>query len=243
MNIAPPGLRHPSNWKRSILIHGHKSSVSLEDDFWDALIEIANARQLTLSALMSSIDDARANGNLSSTIRLFVFAEVREGRPGPKPLTRPSPRSRGSSFPLSGERRKGGDFGPALPGPTNLSASDPRHCYGRARRTARVEFGVSRAGLSAPAAIGSVRNTLRAENNYETTARRPKRLDSGEAAKSGPQDIRTSDLALAGRLSPAWSQTGVSYRYSPSDQGPLLSDRRSTGYVTGRHLPGRPPCR
>lgn len=59
--------------KRSIVIAGHKTSVSLEDDFWEALKEIAARRNLTLSDLVASIDASRSQGNLSSAIRLFVL--------------------------------------------------------------------------------------------------------------------------------------------------------------------------
>ena len=63
--------------KRSIVIAGHKTSVSLEDAFWRGLKEVASARQLTLSALVAGIDSKRANGNLSSAIRLFVLNHYR----------------------------------------------------------------------------------------------------------------------------------------------------------------------
>lgn len=59
--------------KRSIVIAGHKTSVSLEDAFWDALKEIAAGRRLTLSDLVATIDSSRSQGNLSSAIRLFVL--------------------------------------------------------------------------------------------------------------------------------------------------------------------------
>ncbi len=63
--------------KRSIVIAGHKTSVSLEDAFWQSLKEIANRRELTLSDLVASIDTDRHNGNLSSAIRLFVLDHYR----------------------------------------------------------------------------------------------------------------------------------------------------------------------
>ena len=63
--------------KRSILIAGHKTSVSLEDAFWKALKEIAQARRQSVPELIASIDDARQmrdyTGNLSSAIRVFVL--------------------------------------------------------------------------------------------------------------------------------------------------------------------------
>jgi predicted DNA-binding ribbon-helix-helix protein len=59
--------------KRSIVVAGHKTSVSLEDAFWKALKEIAGQREITLSDLVASIDSQRHHGNLSSAIRLFVL--------------------------------------------------------------------------------------------------------------------------------------------------------------------------
>jgi predicted DNA-binding ribbon-helix-helix protein len=67
--------------KRSIVVDGHKTSVSLEDSFWNALKEIARGSELTLSGLVSKIDSGRANGNLSSTLRVFVLHHFRGGQP------------------------------------------------------------------------------------------------------------------------------------------------------------------
>ena len=63
--------------KRSIVIDGHKTSVSLEDAFWTGLREIAQAQHATLSKLVGEIDRTRQQGNLSSAIRLFVLDQVR----------------------------------------------------------------------------------------------------------------------------------------------------------------------
>ena len=63
--------------KRSIVIAGHKTSVSLEDAFWKGLKEIATGRGLTLSEMVGTIDSARAQGNLSSALRLFVLDHYR----------------------------------------------------------------------------------------------------------------------------------------------------------------------
>jgi predicted DNA-binding ribbon-helix-helix protein len=68
--------------KRSIVIAGHKTSVSLEDAFWDSLKEIAAARDKTLSDVVAAIDDARSQGNLSSAIRLYVLDHFRNGEAG-----------------------------------------------------------------------------------------------------------------------------------------------------------------
>jgi len=62
--------------KRSVMIDGHKTSVSLEDAFWSGLKEIARAQQATLSNTVAEIDKARQHGNLSSAIRLFVLDRV-----------------------------------------------------------------------------------------------------------------------------------------------------------------------
>ena len=63
--------------KRSIVINGHKTSVSLEDAFWTDLKKIAQDRQGTLSELVTKIDGAREQSNLSSAIRLFVLRHFR----------------------------------------------------------------------------------------------------------------------------------------------------------------------
>jgi len=59
--------------KRSIVVAGLKTSVSLEDAFWNGLKEIAGRRDITLSDLVAAIDAQRHHGNLSSAIRLFVL--------------------------------------------------------------------------------------------------------------------------------------------------------------------------
>ena len=59
--------------KRSVVVAGHKTSVSLEDAFWNGLKEIARERHMTLSELVAEIDAHRQLGNLSSTLRLFVL--------------------------------------------------------------------------------------------------------------------------------------------------------------------------
>jgi predicted DNA-binding ribbon-helix-helix protein len=64
--------------KRSIVIKDHKTSVSMEDQFWSALKEIAADRGLTLSELVTSVDQDRGDvGNLSSALRTFVLARYR----------------------------------------------------------------------------------------------------------------------------------------------------------------------
>ena len=68
--------------KRSVVVHGHRTSVSLESIFWDALRDLAAARERTVNQLVSEIDAGRG-GNLSSAIRVFVLTAAREGRLGP----------------------------------------------------------------------------------------------------------------------------------------------------------------
>jgi len=66
--------------KRSIIIAGHKTSVSVEDEFWNSLKEIARERNMTLGALVAAIDRDREHANLSSAIRLFVLGFYRDQR-------------------------------------------------------------------------------------------------------------------------------------------------------------------
>ena len=59
--------------KRSIVIAGHQTSISIEEPFWKGLREIAAAKDMTLSELVASIDKDRQRNNLSSHIRLYVL--------------------------------------------------------------------------------------------------------------------------------------------------------------------------
>jgi predicted DNA-binding ribbon-helix-helix protein len=59
--------------KRSVNVYHHKTSVSLEEDFWTALKEIAQVRGETFSQLVGSIDANRQTANLSSAIRMYVL--------------------------------------------------------------------------------------------------------------------------------------------------------------------------
>ena len=75
--------------KRSIVLAGHKTSVSLEDAFWAALKEIAGKRLMTVSDLVQTIDSQRQQDNLSSALRLFVLEFYRSQIPpteGPEGL-------------------------------------------------------------------------------------------------------------------------------------------------------------
>jgi predicted DNA-binding ribbon-helix-helix protein len=64
--------------KRSVVITGHKTSISLEDAFWKSLREIAHARRESLTQLINAIDADRQNANLSSAVRLFVLGFYRD---------------------------------------------------------------------------------------------------------------------------------------------------------------------
>jgi predicted DNA-binding ribbon-helix-helix protein len=66
--------------KRSVVVGGHKTSVSLEDEFWSSMREIAHAQGVTVSTLIEDIDKTRGQNNLSSAIRLFVLDYVRSHR-------------------------------------------------------------------------------------------------------------------------------------------------------------------
>ncbi len=68
-----------SNMKRSIILDGHKTSVSLENEFWDGLREIVSREKTKLSTLVGRIAHDRSNINLSSAIRVFVFNYFRAG--------------------------------------------------------------------------------------------------------------------------------------------------------------------
>jgi predicted DNA-binding ribbon-helix-helix protein len=63
--------------KRSIVIAGHRTSVSLENDFWSGLKEIGREHKMTLSSLITDINDRRPDTNLSSAVRLFVLRHFR----------------------------------------------------------------------------------------------------------------------------------------------------------------------
>jgi predicted DNA-binding ribbon-helix-helix protein len=63
--------------KRSVIIDGHKTSMSLEDEFWQGLKTIAAGRHMPIAGLVDQIDRERRQGNLSSAVRLFVLEYYR----------------------------------------------------------------------------------------------------------------------------------------------------------------------
>ncbi|MCR6632739.1 MAG: ribbon-helix-helix domain-containing protein [Magnetospirillum sp.] len=67
--------------KRSVVIAGHATSVSLEPQFWDALRGIADVRGVSLNQLVAEIDGSR-QGNLSSAVRVYVLEYLQKKTPG-----------------------------------------------------------------------------------------------------------------------------------------------------------------
>jgi predicted DNA-binding ribbon-helix-helix protein len=71
---AEPGPTDLS--KHSLVIAGHRTSISLERAFWEALQKIARERQVSMAALVASVDADRGEANLSSALRVFVLKET-----------------------------------------------------------------------------------------------------------------------------------------------------------------------
>jgi predicted DNA-binding ribbon-helix-helix protein len=63
--------------KRSVSIAGHRTSISLEEPFWEGLREIAEREKISVQALIGRIDAERGEQNLSSAIRVFVLNDLR----------------------------------------------------------------------------------------------------------------------------------------------------------------------
>jgi len=76
--------------KRSVVLSGHKTSVSLEDAFWESFKEIAASRGMPLSTLLTEVESGHHHGNLSSGIRLFVLNHYR-GQSSIADMGRPIP--------------------------------------------------------------------------------------------------------------------------------------------------------
>src|SRR3982751_2176511 len=87
-SVRRPAMKSPVV-KRSIVVGGHKTSVSLEEAFWIGMKEISGLRDMTLSELVGEIDTARQQGNLPSAIRLFVLDHFRTLALGPTGGGRP----------------------------------------------------------------------------------------------------------------------------------------------------------
>jgi predicted DNA-binding ribbon-helix-helix protein len=74
--------------KRSVMLKGHATSVSLEDEYWTELKRMADAEGIALAQLIERIDTERRVDNLSSALRLAVLADLKERAiPGPRSLS------------------------------------------------------------------------------------------------------------------------------------------------------------
>ncbi len=76
--------------KRSVVIAGHRTSLSLEDAFWRVLKVLAAERQISINALIEEIDENRS-GNLSSAVRTFVLEQALKRPPEPSDSEAPAP--------------------------------------------------------------------------------------------------------------------------------------------------------
>jgi predicted DNA-binding ribbon-helix-helix protein len=65
--------------KRSFTIRGHRTSISLEAAFWEALKDAATREGTSLAALIASIDEGRGNAGLSSAVRIWILRYFRRG--------------------------------------------------------------------------------------------------------------------------------------------------------------------
>lgn len=70
--------------KRSFTIRGHRTSISLEAEFWEALKEIAAGEGMTLAALVAAIDEGRGRSGLSGAVRVYVLAHYRRAAERPQ---------------------------------------------------------------------------------------------------------------------------------------------------------------
>ena len=79
-----PAHDNPEVRKRSLTIAGHRTSISLEDAFWDGLQTIADRRTCSLASIVADVDKRRGAANLSSAVRVFVLNSLRveAGPPG-----------------------------------------------------------------------------------------------------------------------------------------------------------------
>ena len=75
-NIIDTLPHQSANNKRSVVVAGHRTSVSLENVFWDHLRKIAKSRRISVNELVTQIDQSR-DGSLSSAIRVFILEDLR----------------------------------------------------------------------------------------------------------------------------------------------------------------------
>jgi predicted DNA-binding ribbon-helix-helix protein len=76
-DAAEPRLTDLS--KHSLVVAGHRTSISLERAFWEALKKIARERQMSIAALVAAVDAERGDANLSSALRVFVLKQMARG--------------------------------------------------------------------------------------------------------------------------------------------------------------------
>jgi len=76
-NIIETLPHQSANKKRSVVVAGHRTSVSLENVFWDHLRMMAKARRVSINELVTEIDQSR-DGSLSSAIRVFILNDLRK---------------------------------------------------------------------------------------------------------------------------------------------------------------------
>lgn len=77
-DLSPSRASRPA--KRSFSIRGHRTSISLEAAFWDALQEIATLRAIPLAQLVAAIDETRGDSGLSGAVRIFILDHYRRNR-------------------------------------------------------------------------------------------------------------------------------------------------------------------
>ena len=75
-NIIETLPHQSANKKHSVVVAGHRTSVSLENAFWDHLRKLAKGRRISVNELVTEIDQSR-DGSLSSAIRVFVLENLR----------------------------------------------------------------------------------------------------------------------------------------------------------------------
>ncbi len=76
----PQAVRASRPKKRSFSVRGHRTSISLETAFWEALGEIAAKRRVSLARLVSEIDAARGDAGLSGAVRIYILDYYKSGR-------------------------------------------------------------------------------------------------------------------------------------------------------------------
>ena len=86
--------------KRSVVLDHHKTSISLEDEFWNGVRTIADQKNMKLTDLLEQIDSERSHSNLSSAIRVFVLKETR-AQAAPEPSGGAAPKSTVEAEPVN----------------------------------------------------------------------------------------------------------------------------------------------